>query len=233
MENAIKYRNITKYLQEKLILNDITFDIFSNEITAFLGPNGAGKTTTLKVGAGLLNVDSGNITFNNEPINKNKDVMFISDTPLLYEDLTAIEFIQFIIELFSIKVSKENLREYIQMFQLGNELNKPLSSYSLGMKKKVILLSFLLRNPKVLLLDEFISGIDPINLRIVKQMLKEFASKGNIVLLSTHQLEVAQSFCDRVILINDGNIVNKGINVSEITGSNRTLEDFFIESVYG
>lgn len=229
----MRFENVSKNLQGKLILNDITFDIFSNEITAFLGPNGAGKTTTLKIAAGLLSLDNGDIIFNNESINKSNDIMFISDTPLLYEELTASEFIQFIVELFNVKVSQKNIEYYIHMFQLENDLDKPLSSYSLGMKKKVILLSSLLRNPKVLLLDEFISGIDPLNLRIVKQVLKDFVSNGNLVLLSTHQLEVAQSFCDRVVLIKDGSIVNKGINVSDILGDNQTLEDFFIDNVYG
>ena len=229
MSELMKFKDVSKTFEQKKILKNVSFEIPRGKIIAFLGQNGAGKTTTLKVASGLLSFDHGEVLIDNHPIeDSKKGVMFIPDYPFLYEELTGVEYIQFILDLFDLKTSKEEIHHLIERYDLQKEIGKKISNLSLGNKKKVTLLTSLLNQPKLLLLDEFVSGIDPINMKKIKSILLEYVQQGNSILMSTHQLEVAQSFCDSIILINDGEIIEKDIDVSSILKNGNNLEDYFM-----
>lgn len=229
MSELMKFRNVSKTFEQKNILKDVSFEIPRGTIIAFLGQNGAGKTTTLKIASGLLSFDHGEVLIEDHPIeDSKKEVMFIPDYPFLYEELTGVEYIQFILDLFDLKITKGEIHNLIDRYDLQKEIEKKISNLSLGNKKKVTLLTSLLNQPKLLLLDEFVSGIDPINMKKIKSILLEYVQQGNSILMSTHQLEVAQSFCDSIILINDGKIIEKDIEVSSILKNGNNLEDYFM-----
>ncbi|MEM5017001.1 ABC transporter ATP-binding protein [Metabacillus indicus] len=233
MSSLMKVEEVCKNFEQKNILNKISFELPKGKIVAFLGQNGAGKTTALKIAAGLTAADSGRITIENAPISiSKKDVAFIPDYPIMYEELTGIEYIKFILQIFELRYSSEKIEELVAQFDLKSEVDKKISSLSLGNKKKLSLLSALLNCPKLLLLDEFISGIDPINMLKIKKILREYVEKGNSILLSTHQLEVAQAFCDSIILINNGEILRRNTEVSSILQTSN-LEDYFIHTLSG
>ncbi|MRX73425.1 ATP-binding cassette domain-containing protein [Bacillus lacus] len=233
MSSLMKFEEVCKNFEQKRILNKISFEIPKGKIVAFLGQNGAGKTTTLKIASGLITADSGRITIDNVPLVSSKEnVTFIPDYPFLYEELTGLEYITFTLDIFNLTYSKEQIVELIEKYDLKSEIGKKISSLSLGNKKKLSLLTTLLNSPKLLLLDEFISGIDPINMIKVKTILKEYVRQGNSILLSTHQLEVAQAFCDSIILINNGEIMRKDIEVSSILEASN-LEEYFILTLTG
>lgn len=224
MNERIQLRHITKSIDEKAIIRDVGFSVSRGEIVAFLGQNGAGKTTTLKVAAGLYKADQGEIDIDGTSV-------FIPDDPLLYEELTVREYMLMVMELHRVNVLPDHTA-----FQLGEELDKKIKELSLGNKKKVALYAALIPKPNVLLLDEFISGIDPLNMRLVKDLLKAYAAEGNAILLSTHQLNVAQEFCDSCILIHDGRILEGKLPLKTISETHATLEEYFIhmmqEEVY-
>lgn len=224
MNERIQLRHITKSIGEKAIIRDVGFSVSRGEIVAFLGQNGAGKTTTLKVAAGLYKADQGEIDIDGTSV-------FIPDDPLLYEELTVREYMLMVMELHRVNVLPDHTA-----FQLGEELDKKIKELSLGNKKKVALYAALIPKPNVLLLDEFISGIDPLNMRLVKDLLKAYAAEGNAILLSTHQLNVAQEFCDSCILIHDGRILEGKLPLKTISETHATLEEYFIhmmqEEVY-
>ncbi|MEK6190008.1 MAG: ABC transporter ATP-binding protein [Carnobacterium alterfunditum] len=235
MRNKIEVNNIIKKIGNTVILNNLSFEIPKGQISALLGPNGAGKTTCLRVLANLSDIDSGDIRIcdNSEKINRTKHgVIYINDSPLLYDILTGYEYLQFVSDIYKIKIEDIKIETLVHRFKLENYIYKPTLQYSLGMKKKLVLMSALLINPQVLLLDEFISGIDPINLKDVKDILIDYVSEGNTVVLSTHQLEVAQTFCNHIIMINEGKLIKTGISIERILEENDSLENFFIKSIF-
>lgn len=226
MNLTMKVDKVNKSIDGKHILKDISFELYNGKITALLGPNGSGKTTTLKVISGLISADSGKIIANKD------DIMLVFDEPILYEELTGIEHIKFIRDLQGINISDNDLEKYIKTFQLTDFINNLICTYSLGTKKKLQLLCSLLKKPKILLLDEYISGLDPITLYNVKEILKHYAALGNSILLSTHMLDVAEKFCDDIIMIQDGRIIgNKSVDMKKIVEKYSSLEEFFIKTV--
>jgi ABC-2 type transport system ATP-binding protein len=232
MEPLLSFNQVSKTIGNKKILKDMSFNIPTGKIIAFLGQNGAGKTTSLKIASGLMDIDSGEVQFLGKPIDKSKkDVMFIPDYPFLYDELTGEEYIRFTAELFKIRVNKAIIGEKVKYFDLQNEVGKKIKNLSLGNKKKLTLLTTLLNNPKLLLLDEFISGIDPINMKKTKTILRNYVNEGNSILLSTHQLEVAQNFCESLIFINNGEVLQSNIDVAAVTNKDNSLEDYFIRTL--
>ncbi|MCP1187968.1 ABC transporter ATP-binding protein [Priestia flexa] len=229
MNYSLSFQNVSKSFETKRILDHISFDIEKGKITAFLGQNGAGKTTTLKIAMGLLTPDEGKVLLHNESIEKmKKEVTFIPDHPYLYDELTGREYIKFIMELTDLNLSKEEVEKQVVYYHLEKEIDKKIKNLSLGNKKKLALMGSLLNKPSVLLLDEFISGIDPINMKKIKSILKDYVSAGNSILLSTHQLEVAQTFCDSLVFINEGKVLKIESDISSVFTKNESLEDYFI-----
>lgn len=234
-KNIIEMRQITKYIDDKLILNNVTFEIPAGKIIGFVGPNGAGKTTTLKLISGLTDYNSGEIKFCGQDIKSaNKgDIMFIQDNPLIYEELTGKEYLDFILDLFDKKVEKNKVDSFVKEFEFEEAIDKLIRTYSLGMKKKIALLSVLIVNPKILLLDEYFSGIDPINLYLIKENLRKFISSENSIFISTHQLEIAEKFCDIIISIEKGKIIDNYIETKELIEKDQSLENYFINTFKG
>ncbi|PEA31018.1 hypothetical protein COO13_22380 [Bacillus toyonensis] len=222
---------LTKIEDNKVILNDISFQIPKNQVVGFLGPNGAGKTTTLRVLSGLTRYTRGKILINNIESSKEKSdkVMFLPDIPLLFPVLTGREYLKFIGEILNIKINEEEIYVLVKKLKLIDALDSPISKYSLGMKKKLSLLPLLIKKPPLLLLDEYISGIDPVSMKEIKDILKGYASDDKSILLSTHQLEVAQTFCDSIIFIKEGEISQNYISVKEIIDKEKSLEEYFIK----
>lgn len=223
--------NLTKKIGDSMVLDNLSFSIPKGSIVGFLGPNGAGKTTTLKALANIIPRDSGIIKLAGETITpKDKDqVMFLPDTPLVYPVLTGKEYLSFMSDL--LKHNNENYSYYTKRLCLDVSLDKKISEYSLGMKKKISLIPLLLKKPKILLLDEFFSGIDPISMRDIKSVLNDYIVDGNSVLLSTHQLDAAQNTCEFIIIIDGGRVHKPSTRVKEILDTENSIENYFIKSI--
>ncbi len=231
----IEIKNVSKtYNGTKKALENITFDVNDGEIFAFIGHNGAGKTTTIKLIVGILDFESGEILINGKsikesPIECKKDIAYVPDNPDLYENMKAIDFINFICDMYNTPLitRRENIAKYSKMFEIENNLNDDISSFSHGMKQKVALISALAHNPKVLIMDEPFVGLDPKAVYDMKELMKQMAKDGKTVLFSTHILDVAEKLCDRVAIIKNGKIVKTG-NMKDVKGD-ESLEQVFLE----
>ena len=231
----IEIKNVCKtYGGEKNILDNISFNVNDGEIFAFIGHNGAGKTTTIKSIVGILDFESGDILINgksikSQPIECKKEMAYVPDNPDLYENMKAIDFINFICDMYQtpLDVRKENIEKYSKMFEIEKNLNDDISSFSHGMKQKLVLISAMAHNPKVLIMDEPFVGLDPKAVYDMKEVMKQMARDGKIVFFSTHILDVAEKLCDRVAIIKSGKIVKTG-NMKDIKGD-ASLEQVFLE----
>lgn len=224
------------YKNGKRAVNNVSIKVNSGEIFAFIGHNGAGKTTTIKAIVGILEFDEGDIlidgdSINIDPIKCKRKIAYIPDNPDIYEALTGIQYLNFIADIY--KVSKEErerlIKLYSEKFELTSALGDLISSYSHGMKQKLVIISALLHRPKLLILDEPFVGLDPKASHILKEEMKKLCSEGVAIFFSTHVLEVAEKLCDKVAIIKDGNIVSQG-NMDEVKG-NSSLEDIFMELI--
>ena len=231
----IEIKNVSKtYNGTKKNLENITFNVNDGEIFAFIGRNGAGKTTMIKLIVGILDFESGEILINGKsikesPIECKKDIAYVPDNPDLYENMKAIDFINFICDMYNTPLitRRENIAKYSKMFEIENNLNDDISSFSHGMKQKVALISALTHNPKVLIMDEPFVGLDPKAVYDMKELMKQMAKEGKTVLFSTHILDVAEKLCDRVAIIKNGKIVKTG-NMKDVKGD-ESLEQVFLE----
>ena len=231
----IEIKNVCKtYGGEKNIFDNISLKVNDGEIFAFIGHNGAGKTTTIKSIVGILDFESGDILINgksikSQPIECKKEMAYVPDNPDLYENMKAIDFINFICDMYQtpLDVRKENIEKYSKMFEIEKNLNDDISSFSHGMKQKLVLISAMAHNPKVLIMDEPFVGLDPKAVYDMKEVMKQMARDGKIVFFSTHILDVAEKLCDRVAIIKSGKIVKTG-NMKDIKGD-ESLEHVFLE----
>ena len=231
----IEIKNVSKtYNGKKKVLKDVNFKIESGEIFAFIGHNGAGKTTMIKSIVGILDFEEGDILIDNksikeEPIECKKIMAYVPDNPDLYENMKAIDFINFICDMYEISEEKrkENTLKYAKMFEIEDKLNDDISSFSHGMKQKVALISALAHDPKVLIMDEPFVGLDPKAVYDMKEIMREMVKNGKTIFFSTHILDVAEKLCDRVAIIKNGCIVKVG-NMKDIKGD-ESLEQVFLE----
>ncbi|MEW6218480.1 MAG: ABC transporter ATP-binding protein [Thermodesulfobacteriota bacterium] len=220
-------------------VDEVSLAVQPGEIFGFLGPNGAGKTTTIKMLAGLLQPDGGRITIDGhdlaqEPIPCKQVTGYIPDRPYLYEKLTGQEFLRFIASLYG--VSPERLAaissRFLGLFHLSEWQDHLIESYSHGMRQKLIITAALLQDPKLIIVDEPMVGLDPQSARIVKELFKGFARSGKAIFLSTHSLEVAEELCDRIAIILNGRIRALGDLASlrqEARLEDSGLEEIFLE----
>ena len=214
-------------------IENINLEIAEGDIYGFIGPNGSGKSTTIKSIVGIHNFE-GEILFNglsieSDPIKFKSELAYIPDNPVLYEHLTGLEYINFILNIFGVKENKmDEINKLADMFSLGNKILDPISSYSHGMKQKISLIAALVHNPKLLVLDEPFVGLDPKATYELKELLKEkCANEGLIVFFSSHVLDVVEKFCNKIAIIKNGKIIESGdTNVVKGEGS---LEDKFME----
>ena len=230
----IEIKNVTKKYGEKIALDNISFNVNDGEIFAFIGHNGAGKTTLIKSIIGIHGFEEGEILINGKSIKKEtvackKEMAFVPDDPELYENMKAIDYINFICDMYGIDLEtrKANITKYAKLFDIENNLNDTINSFSHGMKQKVALISALAHNPRVLIMDEPFVGLDPKAVFDVKNIMNEMIKDGKIVFFSTHILDVAEKLCSRVAIIKKGKLVKVG-NMAEIKGD-KSLESVFLE----
>ncbi len=219
-------------------VKDLSLSVPSGEIFGFLGPNGAGKSTTIKMITGIHGVDKGTITINGIDIMKNpmeakRTFGYVPDSPDMFLRLKGIEYLNFMADMYEVpkEVRQERIESLAKKFDLYNALSDQIQSYSHGMRQKIVIIGVLVHEPDVWILDEPLTGLDPKSAYILKEMMREHADKGKIVFFSTHVLEVAEKLCDRVAIINKGNLQFKG-NLDEMRDhfkSNESLEKMFLE----
>ena len=234
----IKIENVTKsYIRGKKSVDNINLEIKDGEIFGFLGPNGAGKTTTIKMITGILNPDQGDIyidgkSIKKEPIEAKKAFGFVPDSPDMFLKLKGIEYLNFLAQIYEVpeKEKKERIQKLTKKFEIYNNLNEQIESYSHGMRQKIVICGALLNNPKNWILDEPMTGLDPKSSFDLKEMMKEHSRKGNAVFFSTHILEVAEKLCDRVGIINNGKLAFVGTldEMKAQFNENTSLEKLFL-----
>lgn len=230
----LKIENLTKKFGEKLAVDNLSLNVEAGEICAFIGHNGAGKTTTLRCIAGITGFDEGEIFVNNISVKTNSFeaknlIAYLPDNPELYEHLKGIEYLNFIADVFLIDkdTRQKRIEEYAKKLEIYNDLGFAISSYSHGMKQKLALVSALLHEPKLLLLDEPFVGLDPNASYQFKLIMQELASKGTAIFYSTHVLEVAEKLCSNVVIIKNGKLVESG-KMEDVKGK-KSLESIFLE----
>ncbi|PEX65420.1 ABC transporter [Bacillus cereus] len=235
----IEITNVSKsYNGSTYAVKDLSLSVPSGEIFGFLGPNGAGKSTTIKMITGIHGVDKGTITINGIDIMKNpmeakKTFGYVPDSPDMFLRLKGIEYVNFMADMYEVPkdVRQERIESLAKKFDLYNALSDQIQSYSHGMRQKIVIIGVLVHEPDIWILDEPLTGLDPKSAYILKEMMREHADKGKIVFFSTHVLEVAEKICDRVAIINKGNLQFKG-NLDEMRDhfkSNESLEKMFLE----
>jgi ABC-2 type transport system ATP-binding protein len=238
-EPAVKLRNVAKRYVDIVAVDYIDLDVKYGEILGLLGPNGSGKSTTLKIILGLIKPDSGSVNVlginaEDDSVAVKRQVGYVPETPRLYEFLTGLEYLDFVGDIYGMTVSEKKARieEYLEALELEGREGDMISSYSQGMKQKTALISVFLHKPKLLLLDEPLSGLDPRSARIVKDLLRELKSQGVTTILSTHILEIAQAMCDRIAIMYEGRLLALG-NMKELRQKARLpgsdLEDIFLK----
>ncbi|KAB2845716.1 MAG: ABC transporter ATP-binding protein [Melioribacteraceae bacterium] len=231
-------KNLTKKFGEFTAVNSINLKINKGDLFGFLGPNGAGKTTTIKMTTGLYSITAGSILVNNidvvkEPLKAKEIIGYIPDNPFLYDKLTGKEFLYFSGGLYNLSKSflKNKIDELVELLKIKDWLNKRTEEYSQGMRQRITIASAFLHDPQLIIIDEPMVGLDPQSAHIVKQVLKQKADEGKTVFMSTHSLNVVEEICNRVGIINNGNIIfNDSIEQLEKMklDHNRNLEELFI-----
>jgi ABC-2 type transport system ATP-binding protein len=226
--------HLTKAYGEKKAVDDLSLHIAPGEIYGFIGHNGAGKTTTLKSCCGILRFDAGEITvagksIRTDPIACKQVMAYIPDNPDLYEFLSGVKYLNFIADVYGVgKTERETrIRNYAERFGLTDDLAQPISEYSHGMKQKLAVISALLHEPKLILMDEPFVGLDPTASHQLKTIMREHCDRGGAIFFSTHVLEVAEKLCDKVAIIRSGRLVASG-TMDEVKGD-QSLEDVFLE----
>ena len=230
----IEIKDVTKSYNGKEAIKDISFTVNDGEIFAFIGHNGAGKTTLIKSIVGIHEFEKGDILINGKSIKKNsieckKEMAVVLDNPEMYENMKAIDFINFICDMYEIDLEtrKANIDKYAKLFEMENNLNDTIDSFSHGMKQKIALISALAHNPKVLIMDEPFVGLDPKAVFGMKEIMNEMTKEGKTIFFSTHILDVAEKLCSRVAIIKKGELVKVG-SMEEIKGD-KSLEKVFLE----
>jgi ABC-2 type transport system ATP-binding protein len=241
--SLIETRSLVKRYGDKVAVNNVSFEVYGGEVFGFLGPNGAGKTTTIKMIVGLLQPTSGIVKVAGFDVQAQALAAkaasgYVPDTPNLYAKLTGRELLQFVGDLYSLERGQAARRaeELLHMFDLTEAADDTFDSYSHGMQQKTALAVALIHDPKVLILDEPTVGLDPKSARLIKDILRRMADRGAAVMLSTHILEIAERMCDRIGIINKGELVAVG-TMDELRQLGQTaqssLEDIFLSLTGG
>lgn len=224
----------TKLYGKKVAVDNLSLHIKPGEIYGFIGHNGAGKTTTLKACAGILNFEYGNIlidgiSIKEKPMECKKKIAYIPDNPDLYGFLTGAAYLNFIADIYKVPLEIRNKRieDFADKYGIINDLGMPINSYSHGMRQKIAIISALIHEPKLILMDEPFVGLDPKASHTLKNQMREICDNGGAIFFSTHVLEVAEKLCDKVAVIKDGRLIASG-TMAEVKG-NLSLEDAFLE----
>jgi ABC-2 type transport system ATP-binding protein len=237
--SAVELRGVVKRYGEILAVDNVDLSIKSAEVFGLLGPNGSGKSTTMKMLLGLVQPDSGSVNVlgidvQKDPVAVKRLVGYVPEAPRLYEFLTGIEYLDFIGDVYGMQTEEKKARinEYLKALELEGREGDMISSYSEGMKQKIALISAFLHRPKLLILDEPLSGLDPRSARIVKDFLHELKGQGVTTIMSTHVLEIAQALCDRIAIMYHGRLLALG-SMDELRQMAKLpdsgLEDIFLK----
>ena len=225
-----------EYVKGKRVINGLNLSVREGDIYAFVGRNGVGKTTTIKSIVGINHITEGDILLDKvsileDPIKYKSMIAYVPDNPILYEHLTGIQYLNFIADIFELtyKEREKAIKEYATKFELFNELGNLVSSYSHGMKQKLVLIGAFMHDPKMYVLDEPFVGLDPKASFTLKELLKEKAKEGKIIFFSTHVLDVAEKLCNRIAIIKDGKLLVDG-EMDRII-KDKSLEETFMELV--
>ncbi|MBN2505030.1 MAG: ABC transporter ATP-binding protein [Bacilli bacterium] len=220
----------------KKACDNINLEISGGDIYGFIGHNGAGKTTLLKSIAGIIDFDSGEVlidgnSIKHNPLEAKKLIAYIPDNPNVYESLTGMQYLDFMADVFAVDIDKRKLliNKYATMFEISDVLNNPISSYSHGMKQKIVIMGALIHEPKLMLLDEPFVGLDPKASFLLKELFHDLCNKGAAIFFSTHVLEVAEKLCNKVAIIKQGKIVANGDTPTIV--KDQSLESLFMELI--
>lgn len=231
----LEIKNYTKiYKGGKRAVDHLNLTIEDGDIYGFIGHNGAGKTTTIKAVAGILDFNEGEILINGksiqtQPLECKQEMAYIPDNPDIYEYMTGIKYLNFIADIYGVgkKEREERIKKYGDLFEITQNLGDMISSYSHGMKQKLVLISALIHEPRLLILDEPFVGLDPKAALTLKNLMREMCREGCSIFFSTHVLEVAQKLCNKIAIIKNGKLVVCG-DMDTVLGDS-SLEDVFME----
>lgn len=230
----LRIEHYTKKYGDKVAVNDLSLHIQPGELYGFIGHNGAGKTTTIKACCGILDFDEGEIYINgtsikDDPIACKRQIAYLPDNPDLYDYMSGIQYLSFVADIFGVSKAdrEERIHRYASMFELTGDLAQSINAYSHGMKQKLALISALIHDPKLLIMDEPFVGLDPKASRLFKDTMREICDRGGAIFFSTHVLEVAEKLCDKVAIIKDGVLIKHG-TMEEVRGD-ASLESVFLE----
>ncbi len=230
----LEINHLTKIYGDKKAVDDLSLHIAPGEIYGFIGHNGAGKTTTLKSVVGILDFDEGEIkvggkSVKEDPIGCKKLIAYIPDNPDLYEFMPGMGYLNFIADVFGVSQADraERIKRYADMFEITKDLNQSIAAYSHGMKQKLAIISALIHDPKLVIMDEPFVGLDPKASHLLKGIMREICDGGGAIFFSTHVLEVAEKLCDKVAIIKKGRLIRSG-TMEEVRGDD-SLEEVFLE----
>jgi ABC-2 type transport system ATP-binding protein len=231
----IELRGVSKSFGARRAVDRLDLDVRAGELFAFLGPNGAGKTTTIKMICGLLAPSAGTVRIGGHPAASQEArqvIAYVPDQPYLYEKLTGREFLKFVVDMYGLEhaASRRRIDELIDTFEMGDYVDELSENYSHGMKQRVVFASALVHNPKVLIVDEPLVGLDPRSARIVKDLFLAQAKAGVAVLMSTHLLSIAEELAHTIGIIDHGRMLTRG-TLAEIRAASQMhgpLEDLFL-----
>lgn len=233
--SVLEIKNYTKeYAKGVKACDNVSLSVESGDIYGFIGHNGAGKSTTIRAVVGVLDFEEGQISIDghsvkDEPVLCKKLTAYIPDNPDIYENLTGIQYLNFVADVFDVDMEKRTrlINEYADVFEIKDALGSQISSYSHGMKQKVTIISALIHEPKLLVLDEPFVGLDPKASFTLKEIMHKMCENGSAVFFSTHVLDVAEKLCNKIAIIKKGQIIASG-NTEDIIGD-QSLEEVFLE----
>lgn len=230
----IKIEHLTKKYGDKKAVDDLSLDIQPGDIYGFIGHNGAGKTTTIKCVCGILAYDSGDIYIDSmsvkeKPLDCKKEIAYIPDNPDLYDFMTGIRYLNFVADIYGVSAAdrSDRIKTYGDMFELTSDLAQPVSAMSHGMKQKLAVISALIHEPKILIMDEPFVGLDPGATFTLKTQMKGLVDRGGAIFFSTHVLDVAEKLCNKIAIIKQGRLLEAG-DTDTVRGS-ASLEQVFLE----
>ncbi|MEY2903792.1 MAG: hypothetical protein RLY89_2898 [Bacteroidota bacterium] len=235
MEPIIQLKNLVKHYGEKQVLKGINLDIYPGQVIGYIGPNGAGKSTTVKILCGLISDYDGTvivdgIDLKTDPLAVKRKVGYVPELAELYDVLTPAEFLGFMSELYGMpkEVAVERMQKMLAAFGLETNMHQRMDTFSKGMRQKVLIISGLLHNPDIIILDEPLSGLDANSVIIVKDLISKLAKDGKTIFYCSHMMDVVEKVSDRIVLINDGTVIADG-SFEELQNQqgNQSLEKIF------
>jgi ABC-2 type transport system ATP-binding protein len=234
MQPIITVRNLHKQYGEKVVLKDISLDVYPGQIIGYIGPNGAGKSTTVKILTGIIQDYTGEVLVNGKPLKDNilevkSKIGYRPELAELYDLLTPREYLSFIGKLYHLTddMIEERSRKMLDSFGLAGNMDQRMDSFSKGMRQKVLITSGLLHNPSIVIMDEPLSGLDANAVILVKELLQALKQEGKTIFYCSHMMDVVEKVSDRIMLLNDGGIIADGTIDELRQNSNDSLEQIF------